>query len=240
MAKSGTCKRLVLASSFSVYDWSRVWRRLDEESPLEAEEDLYERDGYAVAKLWQERVARRMAKEHGWELTVLRPGFIWGKGNEDLSGIGQRVGPVQMVFGPTRQVPVTHVENCAHCFVEATENPRAIGQTFNVVDEDLPSAWRYAGEYLRRSGTGGVRVPVPYLVAMNGTRLARRVSKWLFKGKGKLPSILVPCRFEARFKPVRFGAGRLRAVLSWGPPIKWDECLRRTYDAASAQTAAGG
>jgi UDP-glucose 4-epimerase len=231
MAQSPTCKRLVLASSFSVYDWSSI-RRLTEDSPLEPEPDLYDRDGYAVAKLWQERVARRLSEEHGWQLTVLRPGFIWGKGNEDLSGIGQRVGPLQMVFGPTRKVPVTHVENCAHAFAEATENPRAINQTFNVIDDHLPSAWRYAREYLRGSSTRALRLPVPYFLAMNVTRLARRVSKWVFSGKGKLPSILVPCRFEARFKPVHFGRftdTRLHQTLAWRPPLTFEESLRRTY-----------
>ncbi len=70
MARSQT-RRLVLASSFSVYGFSQVHRRLTEDSPLE--ERIYERDGYAIAKLWQERVARRMSQQHAWDLTVLRP-----------------------------------------------------------------------------------------------------------------------------------------------------------------------
>ena len=87
-----TTRRLVLASSFSVYDWSAIRGELTEESPVEPATDLYDRDGYAVAKVWQERVARRMAAEHGWDLTVLRPGFIWGRGNEYLAGLGQKLG----------------------------------------------------------------------------------------------------------------------------------------------------
>lgn len=51
MARS-TTRRLVLASSFSVYGWSGVHGTLTEESPLEAH--LYKRDGYAIAKTWQE------------------------------------------------------------------------------------------------------------------------------------------------------------------------------------------
>src|SRR5215813_13513490 len=38
MARSG-CRRLVLASSFSVYDWSSIHGVLDERSPLEAAPD---------------------------------------------------------------------------------------------------------------------------------------------------------------------------------------------------------
>ena len=227
MAQSRT-KRLVLASSFSVYDWSSICGTLTEDSPLEAE--VYDRDGYAVAKYWQEKVARRMAEENGWQLTVLRPGFIWGRGNDYLSGIGQSAGPLEIVIGPMRQMPLTHVENCADCFVTATEKPEAIGQTFNVVDGHDAGVWRYAGEYLRRTGTRRWRVPLPYWAAMTGTRIVQRFSKTIFKGKGKLPSLFVPCRFEARFKPLRFPNDKLRSVLGWRPPLDWEQCLKRTYD----------
>ena len=87
MARSAT-RRLVLASSFSVYGWSDVQGTLTEESPLEA--DLYRRDGYAIAKTWQERVVRRMSHEHDWDLTVLRPGFIWGRDHEYLAGLDRQ------------------------------------------------------------------------------------------------------------------------------------------------------
>ena len=234
MAQSRT-KRLALASSFSVYDWSEIRGTLTEESPLEAE--IYERDGYAVAKYWQEKVARRTAEENNWELTVLRPGFIWGRGNEYLSGIGQSAGPLEVVIGPARQMPLTHVVNCADCFVTAAEKPEAAGQTFNVVDGHAASVWTYTGEYLRRTGTRRWRVPLPYWLGITGTRVIQRTSKWIFNGKGKLPSLFVPCRFEARFKPLRFPNDKLRTVLGWRPPLDWDESLRRTYEAPAPDAA---
>ena len=144
MAGSQT-RRLVLASSFSVYDWSAIRGTLTEESPLESGADLYERDGYAVAKAWQERVVRRAAVDTGWELTVLRPGFIWGAGNADLACLGQRLGPVHLVFGASTRIPLTHVSNCADLFATAAEDPRAIGETFNVVDDDAVRVWGYLG-----------------------------------------------------------------------------------------------
>jgi UDP-glucose 4-epimerase len=220
---------LILASSFSVYDWSAIRGTLTEESPLEAGPDLYSRDGYAVAKAWQERVVRRASLEHGWDLTVLRPGFIWGRGNEYLACLGQRIGPAHLVFGPATRVPLTHVENCADLFATAAEHPGAVGETFNVVDGDEVRIWGYLGEYLRRSGTRGVRIPVPYVLAHAGARLAQGLSKWTFRGKGKLPGILVPCRFEARFKPLRFGNRKAREVLGWRPPLDYRACLLKTF-----------
>jgi len=238
MARTST-RHLVLASSFSVYDWGAIRGELTEESPVEHGPGLYERDGYAVAKVWQERVARRMAGEHGWDLTVLRPGFIWGRGNEYLAGLGQKVGPVHLVFGGSTRLPLTHVENCADCFAEATVNPKAIGQTFNVVDDSGVPVKDYLRDYLKGTKARGRGVPIPYPLAILGVRAAQWTSRRLFRGKGKLPSILMPARFEARFKPLRFDNRKLREVLGWSPPLDPAERLRRTYGPAApaAETA---
>ncbi|HXE55224.1 MAG TPA: NAD(P)-dependent oxidoreductase [Tepidisphaeraceae bacterium] len=237
MARS-QARRIVFAGTFSVYDWSTIRRQLTEDSPLEQAPDLYERDGYAIAKMWQERVVRRMTQESGWDLTVLRPGFIWGKGNEYLFGLGQRAGPLQLLFGARRRLPLTYVENCADVFAECVSIPAAAGQTFNVVDSDDVTVWRYAGQWMRRTGKRGVRIPVPYSLATLATRVAQRTSKLIFHGKGKLPSILVPCRFEARFKPLRFPNTKLRTVLGWKPKFSFEEALERTYEAGQCNQPA--
>ena len=229
MSRSQT-KRMVLASSFSVYDWTKTRGTLDEFSPLEVAPGLYERDGYAVAKVWQERVARRFAEKHGWGLTVLRPGFIWGPGNEELACLGQKIGLFYLAIGPMTTIPLTHVENCAGCFVSAVENSgKAVGETFNVVDDDVVSVWRYLGDYLRRSGKNTWRLPMPYLLMKAFVQLAHATSKLVFRGKGKLPSLLVPCRFTARFKPLAFTNLRARTILGWRPALSYQAALERTY-----------
>ena len=45
-----SCRRVALVSSFAVYDWSATFGTLDETSPLEPVPQLYERDGYTIAK----------------------------------------------------------------------------------------------------------------------------------------------------------------------------------------------
>lgn len=224
-----TAKRIVLASSFSVYDWTRAKRRLNEDTPLL--ERPYDRDGYAVAKWWQERLTRRMAAEQKASLVVLRPGFIWGSGNEEIAGAGQSAGRFYFVIGPRKRLPLTHVENCADVFARAVElesettDPIAI----NVVDDQLPRTATYVKRQHRAMGINKVRVWIPYTPAYWFTRLAQFSSKLIFRGKGKLPSILVPGRFEARFKPVTFPNDRLRTTLDWRPRINLDEAFNRTF-----------
>jgi UDP-glucose 4-epimerase len=213
--------RMVLAGSFSVYDWSAPWR--DEATPLEREPGIYERDGYAVAKWWQERVVRRAAERDGLALTVLRPGFVWGPGSELVDGVGQRLGGARLVFGPAGRLPLTHVENCADCFAAALESDAAVGAALNVVDGDAPRTWRYA----RDAGDGAARVPVPYALAFALVRLVHGAARAVLGPRLRVPSIFVPRRFEARFKPLRASGAQARRVLGWTPPVPYEEALRR-------------
>ena len=231
MARS-RCRRLVLASSFSVYDWSKITGTLDESSPIEAGDDLYGRDGYSIAKSWQERVARRFAEQHQWDLTVLRPGFIWGRDKAYLAALGQQIGSkLHVVIGPFTRIPMTHVDNCADLFALATVDPRAIGQTFNVVDDGGQRVWSFLGDYLKGMKETGFRVPVPYSLTYFGVDLLYRR---LFNRNNKLPQILIPCRLESRLKPLTYTNRRAADVLGWHPPVSYAECLRRTFEPSSA------
>jgi UDP-glucose 4-epimerase len=228
---TSACRELVLCSTFSVYDYSTVAETLDEDSPLHQVPHLYSRDGYTISKWWQERVARRFAEKHGWELTVLRPGFIWGRGHGYLAALGQRFGRHHLVIGPLTRIPMTHVENCADVFALAAVDARARGQTFNVVDGPGERIWTYLSDHMRGSGQPGWRLPVPYWLANVAVRLAFLT---VFRTATKVPSILIPRRFEARLKPLRFDNRKLRDTLGWTPPMDYRQCLMRTYGPATA------
>lgn len=236
MARSSV-RRLVLASSITVYDWGKARGTMDEDTPLA--QDIYGRGGYPIAKLWQERMVSRMADGGGWQVTVLRPGFIWGAGRARIGGMGRVVGSWYVLFGPWTRLPLTHVDNCADCFAAAVENPAAIGQAFNVVDGDAVRVWRYAREYARGTGRRGLPVPVPYLVGYGMARLASTASRLAFGKRGRVPSLFVPSRFQAQFKSLRFSNRKLRRVLGWSPPLDHRECLARTYGAGRGAIGPG-
>ena len=223
-------------STFSVYDYSSTGRTLDESTPLHRVPDVYGRDGYTVSKWWQERVTRRYVKKHGWDLTVLRPGFIWGRDHGYLAALGQRFGRHHLVIGPLTRIPMTHVENCADVFALAAADPRARGQTLNVVDGPGERIWSYLRDYMRGSAQPGWCLPVPYRLALWVVRLAFAT---VFRRATKVPSILVPRRLESRLKPLRFENRRLREILSWSPPLDYQQCLARTYGPAAMPPQSG-
>ncbi|CCD84535.1 putative UDP-glucose 4-epimerase (NAD-dependent epimerase/dehydratase) [Bradyrhizobium sp. ORS 285] len=228
MASSG-CRRLVLCSSFSIYDYTATREVLDEAAPLQQTPDVYTRGGYTVAKWWQERVTRRLAETHGWDLTVLRPGFIWGRDHGYLAALGQQIGRHHVVIGPLTRIPMTHVENCADVFALAAVDPRAKGQTLNVVDAPGERVWTYLSDYISGTGARGVRLPVPHWLASAAVRLAFAT---VFRRATKVPAILTPKKFDAMLKPLRFDNRKLRETLGWTPPLDYQQCLARTYGPA--------
>ncbi len=225
MARS-QARRVLLASSFTVYDWAAA-AVLSEETLLEVR--LETRGGYTIAKVWQERVARRLSEEAGLQLTVLRPGVIWGPGHEYPPGITLPVGRLHLVMGLSARLPLTFVDNCADSFVFAAATPATIGGTFNVVDDSSGSStWRFVGEYLRRAHASGVRVVVPYPLALAVVRAAGLANRLAFHGKGRLPSVLDEPRFVPRFRPLQFDNAKLRG-LGWRPAVGFEEALGRTF-----------
>jgi nucleoside-diphosphate-sugar epimerase len=225
MARS-SCRRIVLASTFAVYDWSSIRSVLDEDSPLETDSGLHFRDAYAKTKYDQERVTRRLATESGWDLTVLRPGYIWGRGQPDIAVCSVPIGRLHLVIGPATRLPLTHVENCADLFAKAATDARAIGKTFNVVDGPGEKIWTYVGDHLRLSGESGVRVPISYTLTSAAIKVLYAVG---LNRRERLPNLLVPRRFEARLKPLFFSNRRVHEQLGWQPPLSYADCMRLTY-----------
>ena len=229
--------RLVHCSTFSVYDWQHTDKTIDEFSRLEP--DLYARDGYAISKTWQERLVKRTAAEHGWQLTILRPGFIWGAGNELIAGLGQSVGRLHFVIGVGRQLPLTYVENCADCFIKALDSPTAVGQTYNVIDSDSVTAWQYMGECLKAGATSGLRIPMPYWTGIGLAQLASSTSRLLFGPTGKLPGLFVPIKFRARFRPLEFPNRKILGQLGWQPKWNFRSSWQRVCSGVAEASLAG-
>lgn len=221
-------RRVILCSSFSVYDWLSAHGEADEALPLNPR--IYESGGYASAKLWQERLAAQHASTHGWQLTILRPGFIYGAGNEIPSGsLGPAFGRLQIVLSPLRKLPFTHVSNCADAFRAALAEPTSSGAVLNVVDPDAPSAWRYAGEAARRGETRFVRLPIPHVVAWPAVLALAWLARRVLGPSAKLPSLCVPRRFAQGYRPLRFSTRQLRERLHWRAPLALEEALRSTW-----------
>jgi nucleoside-diphosphate-sugar epimerase len=227
--RSAGVNRLVLISSFSVYEWLNKpsFSLLDESSPLEHR--LYERDDYCLAKVLQERLARAFAAEHGLALTVARPGLLYGCEHVWTAFLGAQAGERTWVrIGAWAQLPLAYVENCAEAALLCAEKGGAVGETFNVVDDNTPSHRAYLRALQARMTPPPRVIPVAWLLMRMLARLAWVINKLALRGEGKLPGILIPTRLHARCKPLRYTNRHLREQLGWTPRYGLSQALDRS------------
>ena len=218
-------RRLVHLSTFSLYDYRALPARasLDETAPLETHPQL--RDAYTQTKLVQEQLVRDFARRGG-QVTVVRPGAVYGAGKMWDAGMSMRVTDGWwLAIAPWAALKLTYVENCAHAIVLTAENPAAVGETFNIVDTDPPTQRAYA-KALRRHGIDVPRsIPVPYVVARAVAQVADAVNRAFFRHRARLPWVLSPAKLDASCKPLTYPNERARWTLGWTPQASLDEAL---------------
>jgi nucleoside-diphosphate-sugar epimerase len=224
-------KRLISISTFSVYGFLKMKDRalLDEESPID--DDPIDRDEYAQTKLVQEQLARDFAKEHGGKVTIVRPGVVYGKDNTWTARIGMELGPDRcLVVGGRTILPITYVENCAQAIVFAAEREQAIGQTYNIIDDDLPTHRQYLRALNRHRQPKMKSLPMPWLIMRMLAATALGVNKFSLGRQAKIPSILRPAALHARCKPAKYTNKLLKDSLGWSPHYGLEEALARSFD----------
>jgi len=221
--------RLVNISTFSVYDYLRSssGTMITEESLIES--DPLERDEYAQTKLLQEELVREFEQNHNAQVTIVRPGLVYGRDNlwSSLLG-GQLTNNLWLRIGGYATMPLTYVENSAEAIVLAAERSQAINQTINIVDDNLPTQRAYVKKLKE------FKYPLPKMIPINW-KLMRGIA-WTFwkynkvvlKGQARLPGIANPVILDARFKHFRFNNIRAKEILNWKPKYSIDTAIERS------------
>lgn len=223
---SGRPIKVVLCSSFGVYGVADLPRRatVDEGTPLEHHPER--RDLYSQAKLRQEKLFREYQARAGFPLVVIRPGVIYGpRGSRISARVGLELMGMFLYLGGTNLLPLTYVDNCADAIVVAGQSEAANGQTYNVVDDDLPTCADYLARYRKEVKPLRV-VPIPY-AAMQMISVA--VQRYHAYSKGQLPAIFTPYKTATSWKGNTFDNSKLKS-LGWRPLVSTEEGIRRTFD----------
>ena len=231
-------KRIIGISSFAVYDYINRWSyaTLDENSPLERE--FPPRDEYSHTKLVQERLIRKHSVAHKWDYAILRPGVIYGPNNVWTARLGISGNERRWIrIGWFSRLPLSYVENCAEAILLAAEKPGPLALTVNVLDDNCPTQTQYTREVLRRMVPRLRSVTIPWTIMRFLARSAWLCNRLLFRGRAKLPAILVPEKLHARFKPLRYSNKRLHDSLGWTPRYTRAEALDRSLRASVAEMA---
>lgn len=221
--RAAPAANLVLISSLAVYGVRglRAGDLLTEDTPLARDPSAL--DAYARAKLEQEAIARAVRPD----LTILRPGAVFGPGRLWNAHIGIGLGPAVLQLGRAGQVPLSHVDHCAAAIVLAAEHRAcsAGSMVINVVDDDLPDRARFL-RALARDGW-------PRVVLPGDWRLLLVVARGLAAlGLGaRLPGLLRPGILRARMLPLRYSNDRLHRVLGWQPRAGFEATMAHAIKA---------
>jgi nucleoside-diphosphate-sugar epimerase len=225
-----TCgiRRFVLVSSLCVYAPHSLPAEsvIDETCPVEPAPER--RGAYVYSKVIQEAVCRDASRDRGLPLVVIRPGVIFGPGRSLLSDrVGLRLGRLLVLVGPGRRLPYTFVANCASALAAAVRATGIEGETFNIVDDQMPTARQLVDVYQQSAGDLRV-VAVPCWAA---TSLSTLYAHWHARAPGQLPSSLLPYATAPLYKRVRFSTTAAKTRLRWQPRVDLLTALRMTTTA---------
>ena len=151
-------KRIVLVSTIAAYG-PPPKIKMDEYTPL----DPTQADLYGRTKAIGEQLAVETAAHHGIELSVVRPGMVYGPRSYAWStGMLNMVKKgVPTLFGQAKghAFPI-YIDNLLDMLVLAAVTPEAAGEAFNAVDP--PIDWnQFFGYYGEMAGRKPRRIPMP-------------------------------------------------------------------------------
>jgi nucleoside-diphosphate-sugar epimerase len=221
--------RLVHVSSFAVYGFNQLRSRavVDETTPLERQLDR--RDDYAWLKSWQERLVSERLAEGPAEVTIVRPGAIYGPERPFQHRLGRRLGGRGLLLmGGASVMPLVYVDNVASLLAECAGNPLAAWQVFNAVDPDPPRQLTYLRRWLRAQPHRIWVLPLPltaYSAAGAGLELAGRLSG----GRIAPPGLLDRYAMIPNLRSFRYDTTKPATVLGWQPGVSPAEGIDRTF-----------
>lgn len=182
--RSNGIGRLLWVSTVAVYR-TRLFVLQDEDSPrIDPDRPRFDWNNvtthpmYSRSKAEAEQLVWQFAREHGVDLTVFRPGPVYGPGDGKLTQryadqLGRRV-----TTAPTARVSHVHGGDVASAVAQAVDRPVSHGRAYNLAGEALSPfsllrQWRDA----LGARTRILPIPVPIRVCFDD-RAAQRDLDW--------------------------------------------------------------
>lgn len=223
-------RRFVHVSSLSVYGVGQLrdGALVTEETPYEPYPEL--RGGYSRSKVEAEKLVLAYGREQELPIVILRPGTVYGpRGKVFFPRIGYSVkNKVFLILGRgDHRLPLTYVENVAEAVFLAGTQENAVGQIYNIIDDDAITGREYVDQLMQRAALNGFKIQIPFGAAYLAACI-RDAHAVLANRPGQPPTARY--RLMCATKPVAYDNSRAKNHLRWRPAVSLDEGLRRTFD----------
>ena len=191
----------------------------DETAPYNTE------DIYQITKAEAEKLALEFGAAHGMEVTVVRPGAVYGPGDGRLLKLFRMAGGGRFPIigdGATLIHPV-YVDDLVEGMILAYEKPEAAGRVYILCGE-APVSVRHWAEVIAQAAGGKLRsVTVPYLPVL----LAAAIMEATLVPIGIKPP-LFGRRVDFYIKTRAFSIARAREELGYSPAVGLEDGAART------------
>lgn len=231
----GSLKRFVTLSSFSVYSNDRNGHGdlLNESCPVETN-PARRGDAYTFAKTKQDEIVTDYGKKHGIPYVIVRPGFVYGPGNEGITGrVGIGSFGIFLHLGGSNTIPFTYVDNCAEAIILAGLRKGIDGEAFNVVDDELPSSREFLRLY-KQNVRNFHSLYIPRSISYFLCCLWEKYSHW---SEGQLPPTFNRSMWCSYWKKTRYTNAKVKTRLGWTQKVSSAEALQRYFDSCRRKAA---
>lgn len=209
-------KRLIYTGTIASYDMSDPRSTITEDT--EFGRDMRDRNLYARSKAECEKQLMAMHRDRGLPLVIARPGIVIGHGGPlQHWGIGRWHGAGAVrIWGHGRNIlPFVLADDVSDGLILMMDNPKAVGQSFNLVGDPMMSARDYF-DAIHRSLGARITVTPGSLHAMwlaDGVKYV--LKRYVLGRKGAVRPSLADWKSRAHF--ARFDNSRTKALLGWRP-----------------------
>jgi nucleoside-diphosphate-sugar epimerase len=216
-------RRFVYLSSLGVYE-PRHHYGTDESEPV----SLNHLDGYTLSKAEAEQIVWPYYKEHGVPLVVLRPGFVYGPRDKTvLPRLIERlrIGRLHYLGGDQRLLNSIYVGNLVDAVFLAVDNPRAVGQVYNLTDGERVTKERFIASIADAMGFKRPRQVLPrWLAAIVAKVVLRQIRRAGPNGQTRLTA----AQYKFMLLNLDFSIEKARRELGYQPRVSFEQGMHET------------
>jgi nucleoside-diphosphate-sugar epimerase len=214
--------RIVLLSSINVLG-TRDLDPATEEIPCRCSGDAA-----ADVKIEIEALAREYEQGHGVDVTILRPGLIYGP--RDRHNLPQMIralrrGRFAFIGSRDNVAPIVHVSDVVQALLLAGRPPASRGRVYHITDGSRTTIGEFVGHLAELLGCPPPRLVLPFVVPYLGCLAAEFLGRTgLRRGPARINRATLRFLGTSRFVDI----SRARRELAYAPRIMYREGLAAT------------
>lgn len=180
-------------------------------------------DGYTQTKMEAEAVVMGYYHTSKLPVVILRPGFVYG--TRDRTVLPKlldnlKKGLVRYLGSGEQQMNTIHVQNIVDAVFLAIEKSNAVGQIYNLTDDEVVTKKRFMETVAEAAGLPKPTKHVPLGVAK---MLAKLVEGFARMRGAKQAPILTQARIKFLGLNLGYSCGKLKRELGYVPKVKFAE-----------------